>query len=93
MLYMSTIDNNKAFIGPDFAKASTAEDPPGLDGLMEVIDDIAFRFWECSRYLSMGHNSAQCSNDIRCRKCFNYGHIGKNCFASLGKKSMKWIPK
>jgi hypothetical protein len=75
------------------ANSTAASDPPGLDGLMEVIDDIAFRFWECSRCLSMGHKSAQCVNDIRCRKCFSYGHIGKDCFAFYGKKSMKWIPK
>jgi hypothetical protein len=58
-----------------------------------VVDDIAFRFWECSRCLSMGQNSTQCVNDIRCRECFNYGHIGKNCIATFAKKSTKWVPK
>jgi hypothetical protein len=41
----------------------------------------------------MGHNLTQCVNDIRCRECFNYGHIGKNCIATSANKSTKWIPK
>ncbi|KAM0838927.1 hypothetical protein ACQ4PT_060651 [Festuca glaucescens] len=79
--------------GLDSDKAQSRDEPAGLDGLEEVVNDIAFRFWECSRCLSMGHNSSQCVKDIRCRECFNYGHIAKNFFAFLAKKSKKWIPK
>ncbi|KAM0885808.1 hypothetical protein ACQ4PT_030071 [Festuca glaucescens] len=65
----------------------------GLDGLEDVIDDIAYRFWECGRCLSMGHTSVGCTRDIRCRTCFNYGHKEQSCLIWLTKKSKKWVPK
>jgi hypothetical protein len=64
-----------------------------LDGLEQLVEDMAFQFWECSRCLSMGHKVAACTNDIRCKKCFRYGHIGKSCFNSLAKKDKRWVPK
>jgi hypothetical protein len=64
-----------------------------LDGLKQLVDDMAFQFWECSRCLSMGHKVSACTNDIRCKKCFPYGHIGKSCFNSLAKKDKRWVPR
>ncbi|KAM0856737.1 hypothetical protein ACQ4PT_048926 [Festuca glaucescens] len=85
---------NRAFISSTAQEAPRTEsDRDGLDGLEDVIDDIAYRFWECGRCLSMGHNSVGCTRDIRCRTCFNYGHKEKSCLIWLTKKSKKWVPK
>jgi hypothetical protein len=41
----------------------------------------------------MGHITADCTNDIRCRVCFNYGHVRKNCLTYKRKSAQTWIPK
>jgi hypothetical protein len=63
------------------------------NGLDDVVSDIAFRFWKCSKCLSMSHTRVQCTNKIRCRSCFHYGHKEKSCLNKLGHKSGQWIPK
>jgi hypothetical protein len=56
-----------------------------------LIDDMAFKVWKCGRCLSLKHESKDCTFDIRCRSCFNYGHIRKNC---LNRNMHKvWVPK
>jgi hypothetical protein len=62
-------------------------------GLEKVVDDIAFRFWDCSRCLSMGHKISDCTRRIRCRKCFRSGHIEKSCFNRFSKSLQQWVPK
>jgi hypothetical protein len=62
-------------------------------GLEKVVDDIAFRFWDCSRCLSMGHKIPDCTRRIRCRKCFRFGHIEKSCFNRFSKSLQQWVPK
>jgi hypothetical protein len=62
-------------------------------GLEEVVKDIAFRFWKCSKCLSMGHMVADCTNQIRCKSCYFYGHIAKNCIKGLAKSRKQWVPK
>jgi hypothetical protein len=47
-----------------------ANQSTGSDGLEEVVNDIAYRFWDCGRCLPMGHDIGQCQNKIRCRSCF-----------------------
>jgi hypothetical protein len=62
-------------------------------GLEEVVNDIAFRFWDCRKCLSMGHTIESCTSKIRCRDCFRYGHIAKNCLNRFSKSLQKWVPK
>ena len=68
--------------------------PDGMDGLSEVVNDIAFRFWDCSRCMSMGHHISACQNKIRCRACYRLGHKERSCTgkekSSFGKI---WRPK
>jgi hypothetical protein len=63
------------------------------NGLDDVVNDISFRFWKCSKCLSMSHTHVQCTNKIRCRSCFHYGHEEKSCFNKIGHKCGQWIPK
>jgi hypothetical protein len=64
-----------------------------LHGLEEVVDDIAARFWKCRRCLSMHHDIEACTNQIRCRGCFRYGHKENSCFNKSGKEYLQWVPK
>jgi hypothetical protein len=41
----------------------------------------------------MSHNREQCTNKIRCRSCFHYGHKEKSCFNKTSSKSGRWSPK
>jgi hypothetical protein len=69
------------------ATESASFDDSELTGLEEVVADIAYRFWECGRCLSMGHVKEACMREVRCRSCFNYGHIEKDCLIKLAKSS------
>jgi hypothetical protein len=64
-----------------------------LHGLEEVVNDIADRFWRCARCLSMKHDKGSCTNQIRCRGCYRYGHVEKSCFNKIGKNNQLWVPK
>jgi hypothetical protein len=66
------------------------QEPTGLE---EVVEDIAFCFWKCSKCLSMGHNVSDCTNQIRCKNCYFYGHIAKNCIKRFSKSRQQWVPK
>jgi hypothetical protein len=55
-----------------------------------MIDDMVFRVWKYGRCLSMDHEIFNCTNEIRCRNCYKYGHIKRNC---LSQKSKVWVPK
>lgn len=35
----------------------------------------------CSRCLSTTHGTNNCLSEIRCRRCFGYGHLARNCWA------------
>jgi hypothetical protein len=74
-------------------KETLFEQPRSLDGLDEVVDDIAYRFWECGRCLSMGHDSKSCTKRVRCRFCFTSGHFRKTCLDWLKQKNQCWVPK
>ncbi|KAM0846425.1 hypothetical protein ACQ4PT_055676 [Festuca glaucescens] len=64
------------------------DDPFGLN---DLIDDMSYRVWKCGRCLSMKHSRENCNNDVRCRSCFRYGHMRKDCFGERNKKI--WVPK
>jgi hypothetical protein len=72
---------------------TNSEQPRSLDGLDEVIDDIAYRFWECGRCLSMGHDSKSCTKRVRCRFCFRSGHFRKTCLDWLKQKKQAMGPQ
>jgi hypothetical protein len=102
------VDQRKNFIGDQEASSSNAnlsgekevsdaegqeEDPHGYIALENLVDDMAFQFWECSRCLSMGHNVNDCTRKLRCHFCFRYGHFQKNCFDWKQSKLVKWVAK
>jgi hypothetical protein len=60
-------------------------------GIAEMVDDMAYRVWKCGRCLSLSHFQVDCINDVRCRLCFRYGHVRKDCFAAKNKQV--WVPK
>ena len=83
-------DPSKATIAPQSPNSKQKENPAnwpdqthpnGMDSLSEVVNDIAFRFWDCSRCMSMGHHISACQNKIRCRACYRLGHKERNCTA------------
>jgi hypothetical protein len=88
----SVNNGSESTVRPNLDAQTTAQARCDLDGLEDVIDDIAYRFWECGRCLSMGHNSMDCTRDIRCRTCFNYGHKEKSCLIWLTKKGKSGCP-
>jgi hypothetical protein len=80
-------------VGADFAVSNAdsvspekESGPSAADGLQSVVDDIAYQFWACGKCLSMGHDTTACTNQIRCKGYFHYGHIKKNCFGKKEKK-------
>jgi hypothetical protein len=87
-------------VGVDFAVSNAdsvspekESGPSAADGLQSVVDDIAYQFWACGKCLSMGHDTTACTNQIRCKGYFHYGHIKKNCFGKKEKKGKVWVPK
>jgi hypothetical protein len=84
------VSENNVTISKSLSDQVNVSDNNGLDA---VVNDIAFRFWKCSRCLSMSHTHVQCTNKIRCRSCFHYGHKERSCLNKLGIKSGQWIPK
>jgi hypothetical protein len=44
----------------------------------------------CSRCLMKGHWNQLCTNQIRCRSCYNYGHIAAKCLSRLRSKRFSW---
>jgi hypothetical protein len=67
---------------------------PGVnDDFLAMIDDMATRVWSCQRCLSFSHETKGCTNQIRCRGCYNYGHIRKNCLKNRFNSDRRWIPR
>uniref|UniRef100_A0ACD5XZP2 Uncharacterized protein n=1 Tax=Avena sativa TaxID=4498 RepID=A0ACD5XZP2_AVESA len=42
----------------------------------------------CSRCLAMGHPSPDCPSQVRCKFCYEYGHIRKYCYIRLRKSQV-----
>jgi hypothetical protein len=82
-----TVDVEANETVPELASGQVIE--PCNNGLADVVNDIAFRFWKC---LSMYHNWEQSTNKIHCRSYFHYGHKEKSCFNKTSTKSGRWIP-
>jgi hypothetical protein len=40
----------------------------------------------CSRCLASGHNVSDCTSEIRCKSCYQYGHIKWSCLLARRKK-------
>ncbi|KAM0844073.1 hypothetical protein ACQ4PT_057283 [Festuca glaucescens] len=85
---------------PDLVSGLGHDDSGGpaisADGLQEfekMIDEMVYKVWECGQCLRMGHNSKDCTNDIRCRAYFSYGHVAKQCLNKQSKKSHAWVRK
>jgi hypothetical protein len=64
----------------------------GLDGLDQLVNEMAFQFWECSHCLSMGHKSMACTNEVRCKECFIMGTLQKMVITNLPKKLSGGFP-
>jgi hypothetical protein len=77
----------------DVARADGPIGPNDDDpfGINDLVDDMVYRVWKCGRCLSFKHDTSVCSNEIRCRSCFRYGHMRKDCF--LAKNKQIWKPK
>jgi hypothetical protein len=63
------------------------------DDFNSMIDDMVLKVWKCSRCLSMSHSTKDCTNEVRCRACFNYGHIKRNCLKGKEKAGQMWVQK
>ncbi|TVU33893.1 hypothetical protein EJB05_15707, partial [Eragrostis curvula] len=44
----------------------------------------------CYRCLTPGHYARECSSKIRCRYCYNYGHIERVCWKKKRDENRKW---
>jgi hypothetical protein len=53
-----------------------------------LVDKMVEQVYNCGRCLSFGHETISCTNHIRCKGCFHYGHIKKNCLKSKGKNKV-----
>jgi hypothetical protein len=58
-----------------------------------VVNDIAYRFWNCSKCMAIDHQVEKCMNKIRCRGCYRYGHKERNCINKFVKNPGRWVPK
>lgn len=45
----------------------------------------------CSRCLGPGHSTKECGNLVRCRTCYNYGHMSVSCL-SKSRHTLKFRP-
>jgi hypothetical protein len=91
---LSKDTNDRASNDPITSQADGHQHIAHDEAFEQMIDDMAFKVWKCGRCLSMTHLSRDCTNDIRCRACYSYGHIKKNCFKFLVQaKAQKWVPK
>ena len=68
-------------VSQDASPISSAKSPQDiihdLEGLDEVVEDIAAWFWDCQTCLGMGHILENGTNKVHCRKCFRLGHVKK----------------
>jgi hypothetical protein len=64
----------------------------GDESFENMMNDMVFKVYECDHCLGFGHNKESCTNEIRCRACFFYGHKEKNYLSKQGK-SLVWRPK
>jgi hypothetical protein len=81
------LDTKKQDNGPVPTRAGLEDD------FLSMIDDMASKVWTCQKCLSFSHEIKDCPNKIRCRACYNYGHIKKNCLTTKLKSSQRWIRK
>jgi hypothetical protein len=51
-----------------------------------MVDTMVQQIYSCGCCLSFKHDTSSCTNDIRCKGCFHYVHIQKNCLNSMGGK-------
>jgi hypothetical protein len=87
------VQQSQSLEGSGINSLSEGNEIPQDDDFANLVNDLAFRFWKCSKCLSMDHTIEVCMNKIHCRACYRYGHIEKNCFSKSAAKSGKWIPK
>jgi hypothetical protein len=91
---LSKDTNDRASNDPITSQADGHQHIAHDEAFEQMIDDMAFKVWKCGRCLSMTHLSRDCTNDIRCRACYSYGHIKKHCYKSSRQvKAQKWVPK
>lgn len=65
----------------------------GPDDFESMINDMVYKVYDCGKCLSFGHTKETCTNEVRCRFCFHYGHIERKCFLKLSKTKSCWVPK
>lgn len=83
-------------VSQDASPISSAKSPQDiihdLEGLDEVVEDIAAWFWDCQTCLGMGHILENGTNKVHCRKCFRLGHVKKGYNRSSPSIKL-WVPK
>ena len=47
----------------------------------------------CSRCLGLGHTRKLCKGSIRCKSCFNYGHLSYTCLSKGRQRHYRPITK
>jgi hypothetical protein len=81
---LNSFDNSKS------GKEDEVEEDNQFD---QMVDDMVFQFWKCQHCLSMSHITKDCVNKVRCRGCFNYGHIKRNFLTAKASLGKCWVPK
>jgi hypothetical protein len=79
-------------LSPTVSGMDTDEQING-DEFEAMINDMADKVWKCNRCLSLSHETLDCTNEIRCRACYRYGHIKRNCLLSKAHEGIKWVQK
>jgi hypothetical protein len=78
----------------------TGQDPPSPPAINctaqfsefnQMIEETADSFWRCQRCLSMHHETLDCTGMIRCKGCYRYGHVKKDCWRV--KRTLHWVVK
>ena len=62
------------------------------DKVSNSISNPSLGLTGCSRCLDTRHDRSQCANNIRCRACFNYGHVQRICLTKA-RPRLVWIRK
>jgi hypothetical protein len=86
----STGSSEDSIAEVDSEEEEARQEPTGLE---KIVEDMAYKFWDCGRCLSMGLVIKDCTREICCRNCYKYGHIARSCLNRFSKSAKQWASK